>query len=45
MINSKIWIFKLPEIDQGIEKHVIQKEEFLAFLKKSTKRKGKKIQY
>ena len=43
MIISKIWIFKLPDIDQGIQKHVIQKkEEFSAFLKKVMKRKWKK---
>ena len=29
MIISKIWIFKLPYIDQGIQKHVIQKKEEL----------------
>ena len=39
-------ISNLPDIDQGIRKHVIQqKEEFSAFLKKVMKRKGKKIQY
>ena len=27
MIISKIWIFKLPDIDQGIQKLVIQKKE------------------
>ena len=27
MIFSKICIFKLPNIDQGIQKHVIQKNE------------------
>ena len=43
MIISKIRIFKLPDIDQGIHKHVIQKkEEFLAFLKKVMKKKEKK---
>ena len=27
MIISKIWIFKSPDIDQGIQKHVIEKQE------------------
>ena len=27
MIISNIWIFKLPNIDQGIQKHVIQKNK------------------
>ena len=27
MIISKIWIFNLPDIDQGIQKHVIQKKQ------------------
>ena len=43
MIISKIGIFKLPDIDQGIQKQAIQKkEEFKAFSKKVMKRKGKK---
>ena len=29
MIISKNWIFKLPDIDQGIQKHVIQKKRSL----------------
>ena len=46
MIISKIRIFKLPDIDQGIQKLAIQKnEESRAFLKNVIKRKGKKIQY
>ena len=27
MIVSKIWNFKLSDIDQGIQKHAIQKKE------------------
>ena len=27
MIISKNWFFKLQDIDQGIQKHVIQKKE------------------
>ena len=27
MIISQIWIFKLADIDQGIQKHAIQKKE------------------
>ena len=27
MIISKIWIFNLPDIDQGIQKHFTQKKE------------------
>ena len=42
MIISKIRIFKLPDIDQGIQKLVIQKkEEFYAFLKKISEEKRK----
>ena len=42
MIISKIWIIKLPDIDQGIEKHVIQKGRVLSICEKSYEEKRKK---
>ena len=45
MIISKIWFFKLPDIDQGIQKHVIQKKEEFCVFEKSYEEKRKKIQY
>ena len=43
MIIFKIRIFKLPDIDQGIHKHAIEKKEkFLKIFKKNITRKAKK---
>ena len=43
MIISKIWIFNLSDIDQGIQKHVIQKKRSLKrFWKKLWREKEKK---
>ena len=44
MIISKIWIFKLPDIDQGIQKYAIQKTRSLEhFWKKLSREKEKNI--
>ena len=42
MIISKIWFFNLPDIDQGIQKHVIQKKRtVLSVFEKSYAEKKK----
>ena len=46
MIISKIWIFKLPDIDQGIQNMSYKrKRSFKRFWKKLWREKEKKIQY
>ena len=42
MIISKIRIFKLPDIDQGIQKLVIQKKGVLSIFEKNYEEKRKK---
>ena len=43
MIISEIWIFYLPDFDQGIQKHVIQKKRgVLSVFEKSYEEKRKK---
>ena len=42
MTISKIWIFKFPDIDQGIEKYVIQTRGALSVFEKSYEKTKKK---
>ena len=45
MIITKIWVFNLLDIDQGIEKHVMQKKRSSKRFWKNYEEKKKKIQY